>query len=207
MCSPVCPFGHECRLGQNQHRERRLRREFPERHTQADERRSSRRSSRRPLRRPAWWATTEAVPGTAAVRATGAPMTPLRALRAGRNGMSGSFTRCHLFDVFSSTEHAAWPVSVSSSTLGELPQDASVSLHRPGLGATWRSGLPPVSGDEGPARMSYSRGPWTNSHGIPGEAPESATPALPADFRAVARTPGDPAGSGGERREIVVMSE
>ena len=52
---------------------------------------SSRRSSRRSLRRLTPWATTAAVPTTAAVRATGAPMTPRRTARAGRRGMSVSF--------------------------------------------------------------------------------------------------------------------
>src|SRR5271165_6380298 len=48
---------------------------------------------RRSWRRLTPWATTAAVPTTAAVRATGAPMTPRRAARAGRSGTSTSFGR------------------------------------------------------------------------------------------------------------------
>ena len=55
--------------------------------------RRSRRSSRRSCRRSIPCVTTAAVPTTAAVRATGAPMTPRRAMRAGRKGISSSFRR------------------------------------------------------------------------------------------------------------------
>src|SRR4029453_9928713 len=44
------------------------------------------------MRRLTPWETTAAVPTTAAVRATGRPITPRRATRAGRRGMSDSLT-------------------------------------------------------------------------------------------------------------------
>src|SRR4051812_1960073 len=53
----------------------------------------SRRSSRRSMRRLTPWLTTAAVPTTAAVRATGAPITPRRAILRATIGMSGSSAR------------------------------------------------------------------------------------------------------------------
>jgi hypothetical protein len=52
--------------------------------------RRSRRSSRRSRRRPTPWATTAAPPTTAAVRATGRPITPGRPARARIKGISDS---------------------------------------------------------------------------------------------------------------------
>jgi hypothetical protein len=85
-------FGRVTAVGQSatarntaQRRSRRSSRRSP---------RSSRRSSRRSWRRPTPWATTAVVPTTAAVRATGAPMTPRRAARAGRS-MSVPFLGSH----------------------------------------------------------------------------------------------------------------
>src|SRR3954469_11914599 len=65
----------------------------PSRNTpRVDDSQRPRRTARRSCRRLTPLETTAAVATTVAVLATGRPMTPRRAMRAGRSGISGSFT-------------------------------------------------------------------------------------------------------------------